>query len=113
MDYRAIAAPAVACAMALSLLCLPISAEAGPATMLCRNTTSGATWTVTVDSQAATVDGIPARITSGLISWKDDEGRFYDLHRDTGVLEMHVASSTGGFYLMDQCSALAGKAVSQ
>ena len=28
---------------------------------------------------------------------------YYDFDRRTGRLEMHVASSTGGFYLTDQC----------
>jgi hypothetical protein len=87
----------------LSLI-LPGMAIAAPAVIPCRNTTSGATWTITVDPQAATVDGIPAHVSQWVISWKDTEGHFYDLHRDTGALEMHVASSTGGFYLTDRCS---------
>lgn len=97
---RRVAALAIA---GLSVL-LPGMAIAAPAVIPCRNTTSGATWTITVDAKAATVDGIPARVSPSLISWKDAEGRFYDLHRDTGALEMHVASSTGGFYLTDRCS---------
>ena len=100
MTRGAAASAAIAC---LSLL-LPAIAVAAPSIVPCHNTTSGAAWTLTVDAQAATVDGIPARISRSVISWKDAEGRFFDLHRDTGALEMHVASSTGGFYLTDRCS---------
>ena len=88
-------------------LCLALpQAEAAPAAarLLCHNTTSGAAWTIAVDYHSSTVDGIPARITSDVISWEDADGHYYDLHRDTGALEMHVASSMGGFYLTDECA---------
>jgi hypothetical protein len=105
MNRSAFVARITALGLAISATFLPIAAVAAPAAVLCRNTTSGSTWTITVDPTAATVDGLPARITQTLISWKDTDGHFYDLHRATGVLEMHVASSTGGFYLMDRCAA--------
>jgi hypothetical protein len=69
----------------------------------CRNTTSGATWDIPVDLVNSTVDSVPARITDNSISWEDQTFHFYDFHRRTGALDMHVASSTGGIYLLDRC----------
>jgi hypothetical protein len=69
----------------------------------CTNTTSGATWNIPVDLAHGTVDQVPARITDGSISWKDATMRYYDFDRRTGLLDMHAASSTGGFYLTDRC----------
>jgi hypothetical protein len=46
---------------------------------------------------------VPARITAKAISWKDATYHYYDFDRTTGALDMHVASSTGGFYLTDRC----------
>ena len=81
----------------------PVCASADPVALHCRNTTSGATWTVPVDLADGTVDQVPARITDGTISWEDASLRHYDFDRRTGQLDMHAASSTGGFYLMDRC----------
>jgi hypothetical protein len=78
-------------------------AKAAPVALHCTNTTSGATWDVAVDLAQGTVDSVPARITDGTISWEDTTLHFYDYNRRTGQLDMHAASSTGGFYLMDRC----------
>ena len=69
----------------------------------CRNTTSGATWTIPVDLAGKRVEHQPARITPAAISWEDKTLHFYRFDRKTGVLEMHAASSTGGFYLRNRC----------
>jgi hypothetical protein len=79
------------------------AASAGPAALHCTNTTSGATWDIPVDLAHGTVDAAPAQITDGAISWEDATMHFYDFDRRTGLLDMHVASSTGGFYLTDRC----------
>jgi hypothetical protein len=79
------------------------AARAAPSALHCVNTTSGATWDIPVDFAHSTVDSAPARITSGSISWEDATYHYYDFDRRTGALDMHVASSTGGFYLTDRC----------
>jgi hypothetical protein len=78
-------------------------ARAAAAALHCTNTTSGATWDIPVDLAHGEVDRVPAKITDGAISWEDSTLHFYDFDRSTGNLEMHVASSTGGFYLTDRC----------
>jgi hypothetical protein len=79
------------------------AASAAPTALHCMNTTSGATWDIPVDLAHGTVDKVPARITDTSISWEDQTFHFYDFHRATGNLDMNVASSTGGIYLMDRC----------
>jgi len=79
------------------------AARAAPAALHCTNTTSGATWDIPVDLAQGTVDSRPAHITDGSISWEDTTLHFYDFDRRTGQLDMHAASSTGGFYLTDRC----------
>jgi hypothetical protein len=79
------------------------TARAAGTALHCRNTTSGATWDIPVDLAGGEVDSAPAKITDGAISWEDSTLHFYDFDRATGDLEMHVASSTGGFYLTDRC----------
>jgi len=70
----------------------------------CTNTTSGATWDLPVDLGHGTVDSFPAQISDRAISWKDTStDRFYDFDRASGAMDMHAASSTGGFYLTDRC----------
>jgi hypothetical protein len=82
----------------------PIGSARAASALHCRNTTSGATWDLPVDLGHGTVDSYPAKITDQAISWKDTRtGRFYDFDRASGAMDMHVASSTGGFYLTDQC----------
>jgi hypothetical protein len=87
---------------------LGLSGDWGPAraagtALHCTNTTSGATWDIPVDLASGEVDQAPAKITDDAISWEDSTLHFYDFDRATGDLEMHVASSTGGFYLTDRC----------
>ena len=79
------------------------AANAAPAALRCMNTTSGATWDIPVDLADGTVDQVPAHVTDARISWEDKTMHFYDFDRRTGQLDMHVASSTGGFYLTDRC----------
>jgi hypothetical protein len=79
------------------------AARAEPVALHCTNTTSGATWNISVDLANSTVDQVPARITDGTISWEDRTLHYYDFDRRTGQLDMHAASSTGGFYLTDRC----------
>jgi hypothetical protein len=76
---------------------------AAPVALHCTNTTSGATWDIPVDLAHGTVDSVPAQVTDGTIAWEDTTLHFYDFDRRTGLLDMHVASSTGGFYLTDRC----------
>jgi len=79
------------------------AASAVPAALHCTNTTNGATWEIPVDLAHGTVDAVPAEITDGTITWKDTTLHYYEFDRRTGLLDMHVASSTGGFYLTDRC----------
>jgi hypothetical protein len=76
---------------------------AAPVALHCTNTTSGATWDIPVDLAHGTVDSVPAQVTDAAIVWEDTTLHFYDFDRRTGLLDMHVASSTGGFYLTDRC----------
>ena len=82
---------------------LPGIARAAESALHCTNTTSGATWDIPVDFAHSMVDEVPAQITGQAISWRDTTYHYYDFDRATGDLDMHVASSTGGFYLTDKC----------
>jgi hypothetical protein len=77
--------------------------QAAAMALHCTNTTSGATWDIPVDLAHGEVDSVPATITDSAISWEDATLHHYDFDRATGDLDMHVASSTGGFYLTDRC----------
>jgi hypothetical protein len=79
------------------------AARAAGTALHCTNTTSGATWDIPVDFAHGEVDSVPAKISDRAISWEDSTLHYYDFDRATGDLEMHVASSTGGFYLTDRC----------
>jgi hypothetical protein len=73
-------------------------------TMTCTNPLSGANWKISVDFAKGTVDANPARISDASISWHDQkDGGNYTLDRKTGKLTVIVASSTGGYFLYDQC----------
>jgi hypothetical protein len=75
-----------------------------PSTMTCTNPVSGANWKISVDFARRTVDANPARISDASISWHDQkDGGNYTLDRKTGKLTVVVASSTGGYFLYDQC----------
>jgi hypothetical protein len=73
-------------------------------TMTCTNPVSGANWKISVDFAKGTVDANPARISDSSISWHDPkDGGNYTLDRKTGKLTVIVASSTGGYFLYDNC----------
>jgi len=93
----------VALVVCLGLAGSAAAAIAAPRALHCTNTTSGATWDIPVDLAHGRVDQVPAHITDGTISWEDTTMHYYDFDRRTGLLDMHVASSTGGFYLTDRC----------
>jgi hypothetical protein len=77
---------------------------AGPTTMTCTNPVSGANWKISVDFARSTVDANPARISDASIAWHDQkDGGNYTLDRKTGKLTVIVASSTGGYFLYDNC----------
>ncbi len=79
-------------------------AQAGEVSITCSNPASGATWLVTIDYDRGTVDSYPAKIGSGSISWHDAKsGGNYTLDRHTGKLTVIVPSSTGGYFLFDEC----------
>jgi hypothetical protein len=84
----------------------PIAAAtpSSPTTMTCTNPVSGANWKISVDFGKSTVDANPARINETRITWHDQkDGGNYTLDRKTGKLTVVVASSTGGYFLYDQC----------
>jgi|SRR5579884_473991 len=70
----------------------------------CTNPASGATWQIKIDYDRSTVDSYPATIGEAKISWHDGrDGGNYTLDRQTGKLTVIVASSTGGYFLHDDC----------
>jgi hypothetical protein len=70
----------------------------------CTNPASGARWQIRIDYERSTVDAYPASITDAQISWRDaSDGGNYTLDRRSGKLTVAVASSTGGYFLYDQC----------
>jgi hypothetical protein len=86
----------------------PVTASAAPhaATMLlCTNLASRASWRISIDFEADTVDSNPARITDATISWHDrTDGGNYTLNRTSGDLTVVLTSSTGGYFLHDHCA---------
>ncbi len=91
--------------LAIGAIALPtIGAAQPPTTALCTNLVSGARWRITIDFAKSTVDSNPARISSAQIIWHDArDGGNYTLDRKSGRLTVIVASSTGGYFLHDQC----------
>lgn len=80
------------------------AAPAGPTTLTCTNAVSGANWKLSIDFGRSTVDANPARISDTSISWHDHkDGGNYTLDRKTGKLTVILASSTGGYFLYDNC----------
>lgn len=70
----------------------------------CHNATSGTAWNVAVDFEKNTVDSFPAQITPDEIAWHDTrENRYYSFTRASGILNIHYASSTGGFSGEEPC----------
>ncbi|HTT04111.1 MAG TPA: hypothetical protein VMF64_02395 [Steroidobacteraceae bacterium] len=73
-------------------------------TVLCTNPVSGASWRITIDFAKSAVDSNPARISGARITWHDaKDGGNYTLDRRSGKLTVVVASSTGGYFIHDQC----------
>jgi hypothetical protein len=91
-------------AAAISAAGTAAAANPAPTTMTCTNPVSGASWKINVDFAKATVDANAARISEASISWHDPkDGGNYTLDRKTGKLTVIVASSTGGYFLYDNC----------
>lgn len=80
------------------------AAPPGEAMMTCTNPASGASWQIKIDYDKGTVDSNPAKIGTTEISWADPSGN-YTLDRGSGKLTVVVPSSTGGYFLYDQCQA--------
>lgn len=72
--------------------------------MTCTNPASGSSWQITIDFDRRTVDSYAATIDDTTISWRDprDQGN-YALDRSSGNLTVAVPSSTGGYFIHDQC----------
>lgn len=70
----------------------------------CSNPYSGASWQISVDYDRGTVDSNPARISDSEMSWHDaKDNSNYTLDRKSGRLTITVPSSTGGYFVYDQC----------
>jgi hypothetical protein len=79
-------------------------AEQGERAVTCTNPYSGFTWQIRIDYDHRTVDANPARISDSEIAWQDaKDGSNYALDRASGKLTVVIPSSTGGYFLHDQC----------
>ena|ERR1700744_206624 len=78
-------------------------AKHGAAAVTCTNPASHANWQIKIDYDHNTVDSHPASIGQDEISWQTVDGEHYKLDRKTGNLTVVVASSTGGYFLYDNC----------
>lgn len=86
------------------------AAQLGERTISCTNPASGTTWQIRIDYARSTVDSNPARISDTKISWHDaKDGGNYTLDRKSGRSTVVVASSTGGYFLYDQCKLEGGR----
>ncbi len=96
--------PAAAVALGIGGFAPAAEAQHGQTTIACSNPASGMSWQITIDFDRRTVDGYPAAISGSAISWRDpsDQGN-YTLDRKSGNLRVAVPSSTGGYFLHDQC----------
>jgi hypothetical protein len=82
-------------------------AGAAAATLRCTNPFSGATRDIAIDQTRRTADSFPATITDKTIRWHDAaHGGNYELDRNSGQLTVVYASSTGGFFLRNNCRLL-------
>jgi hypothetical protein len=92
-------------ALAMGAVALPaIGAVPTITTIPCTNLVSGTSWQITIDFAKSTVNSNPARISGAQITWHDaSDGGNYTLDRRSGKLTVVVASSTGGYFLHDQC----------
>jgi hypothetical protein len=75
----------------------------GEKAITCTNPVSGANWQIKVDYDRRIVDGHPANIGDAVIAWHTADGENYALDRKSGHLTVTVASSTGGYFLHDEC----------
>jgi len=77
---------------------------AGNRVITCSNPASGASWQISIDFERRTVDSYAATISDSTIAWNDprDLGH-YTLDRKSGNLTVVIASSTGGYFIHDQC----------
>lgn len=83
------------------------AADAHQSVMICTNPASGAHWQIRIDYDRGKVGAAPARIGEDEIAWHDEsDGGDYTLDRRSGELTVTVASSTGGYFLHDRCSAI-------
>ena len=96
----------IAAVAILLVLAAPASASAqqGEHAVTCTNPYSGASWQIHIDYERGTVDANPARVSDDEIAWHDArDGGNYTLDRSSGKLAVVLPSSTGGFFLHDQC----------
>src|SRR5580693_6897743 len=99
-------AVAIATAPAVCVVAAPVDGQRQPhaPVISCVNPASGWTWQISIDFDRATVDSNPAQVSDAEISWHDaKDGGNYTLDRRSGELTVIVASSTGGYFLHDQC----------
>lgn len=91
--------------LAVGAVVSPVIGAAAPAaTVTCTNLVSGVSWRITINFAHSTVDSNPARISGAKISWHDGrDGGNYTLDRKSGKLTVIFASSTGGYFIYDQC----------
>jgi hypothetical protein len=90
-------------AMALAAMACSY-AKAAPIFLTCTNPYSGTRWQIAVDWARSTVDGNAAQISDTEISWHDaKDNANYRLDRSSGRLTVVMPSSTGGYFLYDQC----------
>ncbi len=78
--------------------------QGGNRVTTCTNPASGAPWQITIDFDRRTVDSYAATISDSTIAWRDprDQGN-YTLDRKSGNLTAAIPSSTGGYFIHDQC----------
>lgn len=100
----------LALAITLAGIGISVAARASDAppsetAITCTNPASGAQWQIKVDYARGTVDANAASVTDAKISWRDaKDGGNYTLDRKSGKLTVIVASSTGGYFVYDQCN---------
>lgn len=91
-------------AVALLLYASTARAQADERAITCTNLASGASWQIKIDYAKSAVDANAANISDATITWHDaKDGGNYTLDRKTGKLIVIIASSTGGYFVYDQC----------
>lgn len=91
--------------LALTLIFANGNVLAAAKRIVCRNVTSGASWSLALDDAKQTVDDFPASFSGDEVAWFDfhDSGH-YVLDRANGRLIGRFASSTGGYSLTHRCN---------